>query len=56
MNDYTTDSRGYYHRGYYEQKRIKLRPLAIDDGELIIDNPEARAERQKWRESIRTSR
>ena len=56
MNDYDTDSRGYYHRAYYEQKKRKLRPLAFADGELIIDNPEARGERQKWRESVRTSR
>jgi len=32
MDDYTTDSRGYYHASYYEQKRVKRRPLAFDSG------------------------
>lgn len=56
MDDYTTDSRGYYHRGYYEQKKIKLRPLAFEGGELIIDCPDARELRRWWRETIRGNR
>lgn len=56
MDNYDLDEKGYYERHEYQRTGRKFRPLAFDNGEMIIDNPEARELRAWWRERRRESR
>lgn len=56
MDNYDTDERGYYDRSEYKRTGRKFRPLAFDNGEMIIDSPRAGELRAWWRERRRETR